>query len=155
IEHPVLQAPMAGVQGHALAVAVCQAGGLGALPAAMLTPPALQTELAALAAGVAGRPFNVNLFCHQAPAPDSGRERRWREALGFAYREAGIDAASIPAGSGRAPFSHAIADIVEPFRPAVVSFHFGLPAPELLQRVKGWGAKVLASATTLDEARWL
>ena len=155
IEHPLLQAPMAGAQGHALAAAVCQAGGLGALPAALMSPQALGYELAALSTAAPGRPFNMNFFCHTPPAPDAERERRWREALGFAFHEAGIDPDSLPAGPGRAPFTHEIADIVEPFHPPVVSFHFGLPAPDLVARVKGWGAKVLASATTLDEGRWL
>ena len=45
--------------------------------------------------------------------------------------------------------------MLEEFRPAVVSFHFGLPSNELLARVRRWGAKILASATTVDEARWL
>jgi nitronate monooxygenase len=154
-EHPVLQAPMAGVQLHALAAAVSNAGGLGALPAAMLSLDTLAAELRALTAAIGGRPYNVNFFCHAAPVPDAAREQRWREALGFAYREAGIDPAGIPAGPGRAAFSHAAADVIEPFRPPVVSFHFGLPAPDLVARVKAWGAKVLASATTVDEARWL
>jgi nitronate monooxygenase len=154
-EHPVLQAPMAGVQLHALAAAVTNAGGLGALPAALLSLEVLGAELRALTAAVGGRPYNVNFFCHTAPAPDAAREARWREALGFAYREAGIDPAAIPAGPGRAAFSHDAADVIAPFRPPVVSFHFGLPAPGLLARVKAWGAKVLASATTVDEARWL
>lgn len=155
IEHPVLQSPMAGVQLHALAASVSNAGGLGALPAAMLSLDALAGELRALTAAVGSRPYNLNFFCHAAPVPDAAREQRWREALGFAYREAGIDPASVPAGPGRAAFSHAAADAIEPFRPPVVSFHFGLPAPDLLARVKGWGAKVLASATTVGEARWL
>ncbi len=154
IEHPVLQAPMAGVQAHALAAAVCNAGGLGALPAAMLSPEALARELTLLTAATRA-PYNVNFFCHLPPRPDAMREARWREALMPAYREAGIDPGTIPAGPGRAPFSHEIADVVEPFRPAVVSFHFGLPAPDLLARVKAWGSKVLASETTVDEARWL
>src|SRR5690606_14129447 len=63
--------------------------------------------------------------------------------------------ATLPAGPGRLPFSAAVADTLEPFRPRVVSFHFGLPAPELLARVKAWGARVLCSATTLDEGLWL
>jgi nitronate monooxygenase len=155
IEHPVLQAPMAGVQGHALAVAVAQAGGLGALPAAMLSPEQLTAELGALHGALGGRPYNLNFFCHAAPVPDAARESQWRAALGFAYREAGIDPAGIAAGPGRAAFSHAACDLIEPFRPPVLSFHFGLPAPDLLARVKAWGAKVLASATTVDEARWL
>ncbi|WP_374569060.1 NAD(P)H-dependent flavin oxidoreductase [Ideonella sp.] len=152
--HPVLQAPMAGAQNHAMAAAVSNAGGLGALPAAMLSLQALGDELTALATATSA-PFNVNFFCHTPPRPDTEREARWREALAPAYREAGIDPAAIPAGPGRAPFSHEVADVVEPFRPAVVSFHFGLPAPDLLARVKGWGSKVLASATTVAEARWL
>jgi nitronate monooxygenase len=155
IEHPVLQAPMAGVQGHALAAAVSNAGGLGAVPAALLSLDALAGELQALTAAIGGRPYNVNFFCHAAPPSDAAREQRWREALGPAYREAGIDPAQLPAGPGRAAFSHAAADVIEPFRPPVVSFHFGLPTPDLLARVKAWGAKVLASATTVDEARWL
>ncbi|HEX5687099.1 MAG TPA: nitronate monooxygenase [Ideonella sp.] len=154
VSHPVLQAPMAGVQAHAMAAAVCNAGGLGALPAAMLSLQMLGEELTALATATSA-PFNVNFFCHTPPRPDTEREAHWREALAPAYREAGIDPAAISAGPGRAPFSHEVADVVEPFRPAVVSFHFGLPAPDLLARVKGWGSKVLASATTVDEARWL
>lgn len=60
-----------------------------------------------------------------------------------------------PAGAGRVPFSHAIADLIEPFRPPILSFHFGLPMPDLLARVKAWGVVVLSSATTVVEARWL
>jgi NAD(P)H-dependent flavin oxidoreductase YrpB (nitropropane dioxygenase family) len=98
------------------------------------------------------RPWNVNFFCHTPPAPDAAREARWREALAPFYAEAGLDIAAVPAGAGRVPFSHAVADAVEPFRPPIVSFHFGLPAPDLLARVKGWGSVVLSSATTVDEA---
>ena len=153
-EFPLIQAPMAGVQGAALAIAVSNAGGLGSLPCAMLTPEALQRELVALSTGTA-RPWNVNFFCHTPPEPDAGREAVWRAALAPFYAEAGLDLAKVPAGAGRIPFSAASADILEPFRPPVVSFHFGLPAPELLARVKSWGSVVLSSATTVDEARWL
>jgi nitronate monooxygenase len=154
-EHPLLQAPMAGSQGSALALAVCGAGGVGALPAAMLTPDALAAELQRLRDGTQGRPWHVNFFCHSPPVPDPAAEARWRETLRPFYTEAGIDPASVPAGAGRVPFSHAVADVVEPFAPPVVSFHFGLPAPDLLARVKGWGSLVLSSATTVDEALWL
>jgi nitronate monooxygenase len=153
-ELPLIQAPMAGVQGAALAVAVCNAGGLGSLPGAMLTPEALQTELKVLSQGT-NRPWNLNFFCHTPPAPDAAREARWREALAPFYAEAGLDISTVPAGAGRVPFSHAAADAIEPFRPPVMSFHFGLPAPDLLARVKGWGSVVLSSATTVEEARWL
>ncbi len=154
IELPIVQAPMAGVQGSALAVAVSNAGGLGSLPCAMLAPDALRKELEAIRAQTA-RPFNVNFFCHLPPEPDAGEEARWRAALEPCYREFGIDPSSIPAGLGRAPFSEEAAELLAEFAPPVVSFHFGLPSPELLARVKAWGAKVLSSATTVDEARWL
>ncbi len=154
VDRLLLQAPMAGSQGSALALAVCQAGGIGALPAALLTPEALVQELTTLSQGTS-RPWNVNFFCHTPPAPDTAREARWREALAPFYAEAGLDIAAVPAGAGRVPFSHAVADLVEPFRPPIVSFHFGLPASDLLARVKGWGSVVLSSATTVDEALWL
>jgi nitronate monooxygenase len=154
IEHPVLQAPMAGVQGSALAIAVSAEGGLGALPCAMLAPAAIRTELEAIRAAT-DRSFNVNFFCHAVPAPDPAREAAWRTALGPYYREFGVEPATIPGPPGRAPFDAAAAALVEEFRPPVVSFHFGLPAAELLARVRAAGAFVLSSATTVAEARWL
>ncbi len=154
IELPIIQAPMAGVQGSAMTTAVSNAGGLGSLPCAMLTPESMRAELQAITAGTA-RPYNVNFFCHAPPVPDAARDRRWQEALAPYYAEFGIDASTIAPGGGRAPFSDEVADVLAAFRPPVVSFHFGLPSPALLQRVKSWGAKVLASATTVAEARWL
>lgn len=154
IDVPIIQAPMAGVQLSALAIAVSNAGGLGSLPCAMLAPAAIRTELAALRAQTT-RPYNVNFFCHSAAAPDPAREAEWRRLLAPYYAEFGIDQASIATGPGRLPFSAEAADVLEEFKPPVVSFHFGLPAPDLLARVKRWGAKVLSSATTVDEARWL
>jgi nitronate monooxygenase len=151
---PLVQAPMAGSQGAALAVEVCNAGGLGSLPCAILTPETLAAEFAVIVAGTRA-PYNVNFFCHTAPEPDAQREARWRSALAPFYAEAGLDIGAVPTGAGRVAFSHAMADALEPFRPPVVSFHFGLPAPDLLARVKGWGSVVLASATTVAEGQWL
>src|SRR5690606_15938307 len=128
--------------------------GLGSLPCAMLGPDAMRDELAKLRAGTA-KPFNVNFFCHVPPAPDPGREAAWRAALAPYYRELGIDPDKVPAGPGRVPFSAEAADLLEPFRPPVVGFHFGLPSPELVARVRSGGSRILASATTVDEARWL
>ncbi len=145
---------MAGVQGSAMAVAVSNAGGLGSLPCAMLTLDALRAELQAITAQTS-QPYNVNFFCHTVPAHDAAKEAAWRAALAPFYAEHGIDPAAIAAGAGRAPFSHEAADVLEAFKPPVVSFHFGLPAPDLLARVKAWGAVVLSSATTVAEARWL
>jgi nitronate monooxygenase len=154
IELPLVQAPMAGFQGSALAIAVSNAGGLGSLPCAMLGPEAIRAELAAIKAATR-KPFNVNFFCHGAPVPSVERETAWRRVLGPFYREYGIDPNSIPAGPGRSPFTAEAAEILEEFKPAVVSFHFGLPSKELLARVRGLGAKVISSATTVEEARWL
>ena len=154
LAYPILQAPMAGVQDHALAAAVCAAGGLGALPCALLSPDALRHELATLRAAT-DAPYNVNVFCHAVPTPDAAREAAWRAALAPYYAEFGLDPSQSPGGAGRAPFTHAIADVLAPFRPAVVSFHFGLPDAALLARVRGWGSAVIATATSVDEGRWL
>jgi nitronate monooxygenase len=154
IELPIIQAPMAGVQGSALAVAVSNAGGLGSLPCAMLSPEAMRRELAAIQAQT-DKPFNVNFFCHTPPEFSTERETAWRAALSPYFEAFGIDPGTVAAGPGRAPFSYEAADVLEELKPPVVSFHFGLPAAGLLDRVRAWGAKVLSSATTVDEALWL
>lgn len=151
---PIIQAPMAGVQGSAMAVAVSKAGGLGSLPCAMLSLDTLRAELQAITSQTS-RPYNVNFFCHTTPVHDAAQEAAWRAALAPYYAERGIDPSTIAAGAGRTPFSHDAADVLEAFKPPVISFHFGLPSPDLLQRVKSWGATVLSSATTVAEARWL
>jgi nitronate monooxygenase len=154
VELPIIQAPMAGAQGSAMAIAVSNAGGLGSVPCAMLNVEGLRKELEAMKAHTS-KPFNVNCFCHAEPAADAGRESMWRDALAPYYKQYGIDPAGIPTGPGRAPFSAEFADVLEAYRPVFVSFHFGLPPANLLARVKSWGAKVFCSATTVDEARWL
>jgi nitronate monooxygenase len=154
IELPIIQAPMAGVQGGTLAVAVCNAGGLGSLPTAMLSPDALRKELTVIRAQTA-KPFNVNFFCHTPPKPSAERETAWRATLAPYYEELRLDFSMIAERSVRAPFGSEAADVLDEFKPAVVSFHFGLPSAELLARVRGWGSKILSSATTVDEARWL
>lgn len=154
IELPIIQAPMAGVQGSALTVAVSNAGGLGSLPCAMLGADALRSELATIKAHT-DRPFNVNFFCHTPPAPDDEREAAWRHALAPYYAEYGIDATRLPPAPVRAPFSAEMAEVLDAFRPRVVSFHFGLPSAALLAHVRALDAKVLCSATTVEEARWL
>ncbi|HEY1091904.1 MAG TPA: nitronate monooxygenase [Burkholderiaceae bacterium] len=153
-ELPLIQAPMAGVQGSALAIAVCQAGGLGSLPTATFSLQQLGEELAAIRAAT-DRPFNLNFFCHTPPVPDAAREAAWQQTLAPYYAEFGIEVAPTASGAARQPFSAEAAALLEVHRPAVVSFHFGLPSVELLQRVRATGAKILASATTIEEALWL
>lgn len=154
IELPIIQAPMAGVQGSALAIAVSNAGGLGSLPCAMLAPDAMRRELATIRSQTS-KPFNVNFFCHAQPAPDPEREAAWRTALAPYFAEYGIDASAITPGPGRLSFNAEAADVLAQFAPPVVSFHFGLPSAELLARVRAWGATILSSATTVEEALWL
>src|SRR5882762_4062715 len=91
VELPIIQAPMAGVQGSALAVAVSDAGGLGSLPGALLSPDALREELAAIGSQT-DRPFNVNFFCHAPPRPEPGAEATWRARLAPYYEEFGVAA---------------------------------------------------------------
>jgi len=152
-ELPIIQAPMAGVQGSAMAIGVCNGGGVGSLPCAMLTADGIAKEIAAIRAHVQG-PFNVNFFCHTQPQPDAERERRWRTLLSPYYAELGL-APPGTAGPGRTPFDAAAAAVLEQLKPPIISFHFGLPAELLLQRVRATGAKILASATTVEEALWL
>lgn len=154
VELPIIQAPMAGVQGSALAVAVCNAGGLGSLPGALLSADALREELKTITTQTT-KPYNVNFFCHAPPKRDAAKEAAWLAKLTHYYEELGIDRNQASDVPSRAPFSAEAADVLEPFRPPIVSFHFGLPSPELVTRVRNWGAKVLCSATTVDEARWL
>ncbi|WP_299875450.1 nitronate monooxygenase family protein [uncultured Cocleimonas sp.] len=154
VEHPIIQAPMAGVQDSTLALAVSAAGALGSLPCAMLSHEALKKELEILKSQT-NNPININFFCHTPPTPNIDAENNWRKALQPFFNEFGIDPNDIPDGPSREPFSHNIADILEDFKPTIISFHFGLPAKDLLQRVNGWGTKIISSATTIEEALWL
>jgi len=154
IELPIIQAPMAGVQGSALAIEVSNAGGLGSLPCAMLTHDSMRKELSAIRSKT-GKPFNVNFFCHTPPQPDPDRESLWLAALSPYYKEFGIDPATITAGPARTPFDAEALQVLEEFKPPVVSFHFGLPSVGLMAQVKTLGSTILSSATTVEEARWL
>jgi len=154
IELPIVQAPMAGANGSAMAIAASEAGGLGSLPCAMLDAAKIRAEIGIVRQRTA-KPLNVNFFCHSPAAPDPAREAAWRARLAAYYTELGLDAAAAAPAASRAPFDAAMCEVVEACKPEVVSFHFGLPAPTLLARVKATGAVVLSSATTVAEARWL
>ena len=162
ITYPLIQAPMAGAQDERLAIAVARAGGLGSIPAAMLTPEQLSEQLSrfkasndAYAHAPTTLPVNVNFFAHRATEADTEQTERWLTVLTPYYDEFGINPQEIQSGASRAPFSAAMADVVEHFKPQVVSSHFGLPETTLLQRVKATGARIISSATTVREAVWL
>ncbi len=154
IEHPIIQAPMAGPVHADLVVAVAEAGGLGSLPTANFSVEEVRTQLQ-LVRQQTRKPINVNFFCHLPPLLDAAREAAWKEKLAPYYREFGLDPAIPTPISNRAPFDEAMCRLVEEFRPEIVSFHFGLPAVALVSRVRATGAKIISSATTVDEALWL
>ncbi|MEO6104057.1 MAG: nitronate monooxygenase [Pseudoxanthomonas sp.] len=154
IDLPVIQAPMAGSQDHVLAVAVSNAGGLGSLPCAMLGTDALRAQLVAMSTQTV-QPCNLNFFCHAMPIPDPAREAAWRAMLEPYYRAFGIDPRQVPQSPPRLPFDAQTAELMEEFRPAVLSFHFGLPSQALLRKIRRWDCRILATATTVEEALWL
>jgi nitronate monooxygenase len=154
VELPIVQAPVAGAMDWELAAEAAEAGALGSLPCAMLGAEQIREQMAKIRARTK-KPINLNFFCHTPPELNNAREVRWRERLAPYYRELGIDPAAPVPSSNRAAFNGTFCDMVEETRPEVVSFHFGLPEPELVKRVKAMGAVIMSSATTAAEARWL
>jgi nitronate monooxygenase len=154
IEHPILLSPMAGFGTVDLAVAVCAAGGLGSIGCGVMEPEVAGKTIRALRE-LTDKPINVNFFCHVQAKTATDREEAWRGRLLPYYRELGIDPGiPIPRVDLRS-FDDDRCKIVEDIKPEVVSFHFGLPDSTLLARVKAAGCRIMASATTVAEARWL
>ena len=154
IEIPIVQAPMAGANLSAMVIAVSEAGGLGSLPCSMLSPEGVREELDAIRRRTQ-KPINLNFSCHRPPKVDAALEARWLQRLAPYYAELGVDPQAVQHVPVRAPFDDALCTAVEECKPQVVSFHYGLPDAQLLARVKKSGAKVISSATTVGEARWL
>jgi nitronate monooxygenase len=154
IELPIILAPMAGPGTAALAIAVSEAGGLGSLPCAQLGGSEIRKALETIRQGTS-RPINLNFFCHTPPIREPEPELAWRALLKPYYVELGLDPEAPLAPPSRKPFDAEACSIIEEFKPEIVSFHFGLPAKHLLDRVKATRARVIASATTVREAQWL
>ncbi|WP_404340981.1 NAD(P)H-dependent flavin oxidoreductase [Pseudoalteromonas mariniglutinosa] len=153
-QYPLIQAPMAGVQDAVLAVAVCEAGGLGSLPCAMLTNEQLTAQLEYITQAT-NKPYNVNFFCHQTPQYTKAQRTQWHALLKPYFSEFAINPKALSTMASRQPINQHVVDLIAPYKPPVVSFHFGLPAAAIVAQIKRWGAKVIASATTLQEAQWL
>ena len=148
---PIVQAPMANFAGVELAIAALRGGGIGSLPCAVLDPAAIVDQARAVRDAASG-PLNLNFFAHHlGPAPDDGA---WRARLAPFYAAENVGPPDTPPPLRR-PFDDAAAAAVEAVRPAIVSFHFGLPDDALLARVRATGARVFGNATTVAEARHL
>jgi nitronate monooxygenase len=154
IDLPILQAPMAGVSTPQMAIAVSEAGGLGSLACAQLSLDQARKDLATIRQATR-RPINVNFFCNRPPAPEPARIASWRALLAPYYRELGLDTAAPIPETNRVPFDEGFCALVEEAKPEVISFHFGLPERSLLDRARATGARIISSATTVAEARWL
>ena len=153
-EFPIVLAPMAGVMDAELVIAAAQGGALGSLPCAMLSAEKAREQINIIRQRVSA-PVNMNFFCHTPVDADPEREAGWKQRLAAYYKEFGLDPAAPVNAANRAPFDAAMCEVVEELKPEVVSFHFGLPEPALLKRVKAAGCIVISSATTVKEAIWL
>lgn len=154
IEHPIIQAPMGGAVDFALVTAVAKSGGLGSLPCAAATPIVLN-KILERAKDVVDLSININFFAHETTNNDAKRDASWLASLAPYYKEYDCQQpASLDPGS-LTPFDEERCSIIEKLPPKVVSFHFGLPHDCLVERVKRTGAKVMSSATTVEEAVWL
>ena len=154
IEVPIIQAPMAGSDSVALARNVCSAGALGSLACALLSANGIREAAREIRQDMP-RPFNLNFFCHTMESPDPVLKKNWREFLRPYYEHFGLDIEAVPETRLRLPFDDEVCAAVEEVLPKAVSFHFGLPAPRLMHRLKKRGIRVLASATSVREAAWL
>ena len=154
INVPIIQAPMAGVDTPLLATEVSNAGGLGSLACAMLTPDQIR-DAWRLMRERTDKPINLNFFCHKQEPESAAQQAVWNKILALYYVELGIKTDKITSPPTRAPFSTEYCAVVEELRPQVTSFHFGLPSPSLVKRCKNAGAVIMSSATTTDEAKWL
>jgi len=153
LEWPIIQAPMAGSATPELAAAVSNAGGLGSLGFGVSTVEEIGAMIEAFGE-LSGRALNTNFMCHKDPGDVEGRFPEMRAGLQRLYFEAGLGEVPQPTAP-YAPFGPQHVELIQHYRPEVVSFHFGLPDDELLQAVKDTGAFVMSSATTVAEARWL
>ncbi len=150
---PIVQAPMAGTSTPAMAAAVTGAGALGSIGVGAVDAAGARTMIEAFKARTPG-PLNVNVFCHRPAVAHADRERDWLQALKPVFARYG---AAPPSAIGEI-YTSFVADaamlaLFLETRPAVVSFHFGLPSAQAIARLKAAGIILFSTATNLDEAR--
>ncbi len=155
IEHPIIQAPMAASDSTALAAAVANAGGLGSIGCAMMTPDGVRAVWEATRGATNGA-LNLNFFAHPPPGVDEQKAARAKALVVPFYMELGLATTpdDVPdAAETNFPFGDAVFEAVLELAPPVVSFHFGLPEARFVEALKQKGAVILGTATTPAEAR--
>ena len=150
VEHPLIQAPMASAATPALSAAVANAGGLGSLGAALLSPAAVTDQVAELRRAT-DRPLNLNFFANTPATPDPVRDQRAQRLLAPLFAELELGEVP-PARDLRVHFNDEMLETVLRVKPQVVSFHFGLPRAEAVDAIRSSGSVILSSATTVREA---
>ncbi|RCK50341.1 2-nitropropane dioxygenase [Thalassospira profundimaris] len=153
MDTPIIQAPMAGISTPALAAAVCNAGALGSIGVGATDASGAAKMMADLK-GQTDRAFNVNVFAHAAPTPDPARDKAWLDFLAPYFADFG---ASPPKSLG-VIYKSILEDddmvrLLVAERPAVVSFHFGLPDQDVILALKQAGITLFATATSPAEAQ--
>jgi len=149
IRLPIIQAPMAGVSTPAMAAAVTKAGGLGSLGMGATDAEGARAMIAAVRKVTSG-PLNVNLFCHKPAVTNAAVEAAWIERFRTEFETLGAKPPTRLTEIYRSfvDDEEMLAMLLEE-RPAVVSFHFGLPAQEWISALRDRGIVLLASATNL------
>ncbi|MFP8968335.1 NAD(P)H-dependent flavin oxidoreductase [Pokkaliibacter sp. CJK22405] len=152
LRYPLLQAPMAGVSTPDLAAAVSNAGGMGALGIGAMNA-AQAREVIKRTQALTHYPININVFCHKTPTANPERESRWLQKMANWFTELGEPVPEI-LSSPYLSFNddEAMQNLLLELRPAVVSFHFGLPERTLVKRYHQAGIRLVATATNLAEA---
>lgn len=153
IELPIIQAPMAGAATPELAIAVSNAGGLGSLGVAMMSPTQLHEAVTKTRAQT-NKPINLNYFVHREPALETFSAADIQTAMKPLYDELGLGDVPMPASPAPAFNDQALKQLLE-LAPKVVSFHFGLPTQDAVKAIKAKGIIILGCATTSAEARAL
>jgi len=149
LQHPIIQAPMAGGgDTPALVAAVCEAGGIGFIGAAYLTPQQIKESAEAVRAKTR-RPFGINLFAPLSPQSPKDPDRAVAQVAGY-YAELGLPAPSLPTSTG-SPFADQAAAVLESGA-AAFSFAFAAPPKDVVETAKARGMFTIATATTVDEA---
>ncbi len=154
IEHPILQAPMGGESTSAMAIAVCESGGLGGLGCSFMSGNEIRNNVKIIRSAT-DKPFNLNFFAHPIPGSDQTVIDETRKLVADFYAELNIPEVPQSVSAPCDTFTTERLELMLELKPVVISFHFGLPAIEQVRKLQQVGCKIICSATTVAEARQL